>query len=246
MLGGKKTPRARPQERARAADAKPNASKPLTQAPGGKPRARRKGAKATRQPVARTHERARPAAKPTRPTTERRPAGAGATAPHHAPQRRRDHASGRRNGGEAGGDGAGRAALGRDCWPPTPCHQRRKTPRKDAQAASAADAEREGQGAPANPPELLGLHPLGRGRARQKRGAAARRPPTAFRCRRSGWADGVSLPSLPRFMACGEQLSPFCRKNAQKGEKRKKGLVFVYVIVIYSGHGCMSPTERSV
>ena len=106
-----------------------------------------------------------------------------------------------------------------------------KTPRKDAQAASAADAEREGQGAPANPPELLGLHPLGRGRTRQKRGAAARRPPTAFRCRRilcdgrrSGWADGVSLPSLPRFMACGEQLSPFCRKNAQKGEKRKKGL----------------------
>lgn len=95
------------------------------QAPGGKPRARRKGAKATRQPVARTHERARPAAKPTRPTTERRPAGAGATAPHHAHQRRRDHASGRRNGGEAGGDGAGRAALGRDCWPPTPCHQRR-------------------------------------------------------------------------------------------------------------------------
>ena len=95
------------------------------QAPGGKPRARRKGAKATRQPVARTHERARPAAKPTRPTTERRPAGAGATAPHHEHQRRRDHASGRRNGGEAGGDGAGRAALGRDCWPPTPCHQRR-------------------------------------------------------------------------------------------------------------------------
>ena len=125
LLGGKKTPRARPQERARAADAKPNASKPPTQAPGGKPRARRKGAKATRQPVARTHERARPAAKPTRPTTERRPAGAGATAPHHAHQRRRDHASGRRNGGEAGGDGAGRAALGRRSKPPTPCHQRR-------------------------------------------------------------------------------------------------------------------------
>ena len=143
---------------------------------------------------------------------------------HPTPQHGRDHASGRRRGGEAGGDGAGRAALGRRSKPPTPCHQRRKTPRKDAQAASAADAKREGQGAPANPPELLGLHPLGRGRTRQKRGAAARRPPTAFRCRRSGWADGVSLPSLPRFMACGEQLSPFCRKNAQKGEKRKKGL----------------------
>ena len=102
MLGGKKTPRARPQERARAADAKPNASKPLTQAPGGKPRARRKGAKATRQPVARTHERARPAAKPTRPTTERRPAGAGATAPPpRAPEtaRPRQRTAKRRRGG---------------------------------------------------------------------------------------------------------------------------------------------------
>ena len=118
VVRGEKTPRSRPQERARAADAQPNASKPPTQAAGGAPRPRRQGAKATRQPAARTHERARPAAKPTRPTTERRPAGAGATAPHHAHQRRRDHASGRRNGGEAGGDGAGRAALGRDCWPP--------------------------------------------------------------------------------------------------------------------------------
>ena len=44
---------------------------------------------------------------------------------HHALRRRRDHASGRRRGGEAGGDGAGRAALGRRSEPPTPCHQRR-------------------------------------------------------------------------------------------------------------------------
>lgn len=102
MLGGKKTPRARPQERARAADAKPNASKPPTQAAGGAPRPRRQGAQATRQPVARTHERARPAAKPTRPTTERRPAGAGATAPPpRAPEtaRPRQRTAKRRRGG---------------------------------------------------------------------------------------------------------------------------------------------------
>ena len=102
MLGGKKTPRARPQERARAADAKPNASKPPTQAAGGAPRPRRKGAKATRQPVTRTHGRARPAAKPTRPTTERRPAGAGATAPPpRAPEtaRPRQRTAKRRRGG---------------------------------------------------------------------------------------------------------------------------------------------------
>lgn len=88
------------------------------QAPGGKPRARRKGAKATRQPVTRTHERARPAAKPTRPTTERRPAGAGVAPPPPHAQQRHDHARGRRNGGETGGDGAGRAALGRGNRPP--------------------------------------------------------------------------------------------------------------------------------
>lgn len=72
------------------------------QAPGGKPRARRKGAKATRQPVTRTHGRARPAAKPTRPTTERRPAGAGATAPPpRAPEtaRPRQRTAARRRGG---------------------------------------------------------------------------------------------------------------------------------------------------
>lgn len=102
MLGGKKTPRARPQERARAADAKPNASKPPTQAAGGAPRPRREGAQATRQPVTRTHGRARPAAKPTRPTTERRPAGAGATAPPpRAPEtaRPRQRTAKRRRGG---------------------------------------------------------------------------------------------------------------------------------------------------
>ena len=30
-----------------------------------------------------------------------------------------------KDGGEAGGDGAGRAALGRESQPPLPCHQRR-------------------------------------------------------------------------------------------------------------------------
>ena len=147
----------------------------------------------------------------SRPTSTPRPAAARPRT--RTAERRRDGRRRRRPGGTRTQEQSATHATSAE-----------KTPRKDAQAASAADAEREGQGAPANPPELLGLHPLGRGRTRQKRGAAARRPPTAFRCRRSGWADGVSLPSLPRFMACGEQLSPFCRKNAQKGEKRKKGL----------------------
>lgn len=88
------------------------------QAAGGAPRPRRKDAQATRQPVTRTHERARPAAKPPRPPTRRRPAGAGVAPPPPHAQQQHDHARGRRNGGETGGDGAGRAALGRDCWPP--------------------------------------------------------------------------------------------------------------------------------
>ena len=116
-------------------EAKQNASAPphADQAPRGRQRKRPEASRGRAgrthrnggKPVTRTRNRARPAAKPTRPTTERRPAGAGATAPHHAHQRRRDHASGRRNGGEAGGDGAGRAALGRESQPPLPCHQRR-------------------------------------------------------------------------------------------------------------------------
>ena len=133
---------------------RPNAAHPPTQAPVGGPRARRQDAKATRQPVAQTQTGARPAAKPPRPPTRRRPAGAGATAPHHAHQRRRDHASGRRNGGEAGGDGAGRAALGRDCWPPTPCHQRR-VPHRAAQAArpTQTGATSTGRRTGARPPD---------------------------------------------------------------------------------------------
>lgn len=42
---------------------------------------------------------------------------------------------------KAGGDGAGRAALGRDCWPPTPCHQRRK---KATQGRASRERGRRG------------------------------------------------------------------------------------------------------
>ena len=95
------------------------------------------GAKATRQPVTRTHERARPAAKPTRPTAQRRPAGAGVAPPPPHAQQRHDHASGRRRGGEAGGDGAGRAALGRGNRPP-PMPSAQNAP--FGRISSAADA----------------------------------------------------------------------------------------------------------
>lgn len=168
----------------------------------------------------------------------------------HAPAR---HADARESAasGQADQTDDGEAASGRGSRPTS-------TPRPAAARPRTRTAERRRDGRRRRRPggtrtqeqAAYSLPPAQKnatqGRASRERGATARRPPTAFRCRRSGWADGVSLPSLPRFMACGEQLSPFCRKNAQKGEKRKKGLVFVYVIVIYSGRGCMSPTERSV
>lgn len=197
------------------------------QAPGGKPRARRKGAKATRQPVTRTHGRARPAAKPTRPTAQRRPAGAGATAPHHAHQRRRDHASGRRRGGEAGGDGAGRAALGRDCWPPTPLPSAQGAPLSRRSSAADADGSDE-HGAQAggtaagrgtlSPSAQSSARPSGRatgqatGRKADGRGGAAggRFWPPVRLCGgffRWWW---IAVPILPQKRQKG-------RKNAKKG-----------------------------
>lgn len=183
------------------------------QAAGGAPRPRRKGAKATRQPVTRTHERARPAAKPTRPTTERRPAGAGATAPHHAHQRRRDHASGRRNGGEAGGDGAGRAALGRDCWPPTPCHQRRAH-------LSSASAARPTQTGATSTGRRPGGTAAGRG---EPKGAAQTPLPRAQRgARPSGRATG---------QATGRKA------DGRDGAAGESGRLFASVAVFSAGGG---------
>lgn len=178
------------------------------------------------------HERARPAAKPTRPTTERRPAGAGATAPHHAHQRRRDHASGRRNGGEAGGDGAGRAALGRRSKPPLPCHQRRTAHR----AASAAR------------PTQTGATSTGRRPGARPPGAAARRARNKLPCpaprAAQGRADGQpgKPPGAKRTGATAQRANLaacaplwrffslvvgsgayFVEKTLERAKKRKKG-----------------------
>lgn len=206
------------------------------QAAGGAPRPRRKGAKATRQPVARTHERARPAAKPTRPTTERRPAGAGATAPHHAHQRRRDHASGRRNGGEAGGDGAGRAALGRDCWPPTPCHQRRAhlssaSAARPTQTGATSTGRRPG----ARPPDAANRRarhklpcPAPRGAQGQADGQPGK-PPGAKRtgatAQRANLA--VCAPLWRFFSLVVGSCASFAEKALERAKKRKKGLEIV-------------------
>ena len=244
MLGGKKTPRSRPQERARAADAKPNASKPPTQAPGGKPRARRKGAKATRQPVARTHERARPAAKPTRRTAQRRPAGAGVAPPPPHAQQRHDHASGRRRGGAAGGDGAGRAALGRRSQPPTPCHQRR-TPHRAAQAArpTQTEATSTGRRTGARPPDAVARRTRNKLPCPAPRAAQGRadgqpgKPPGAKRTGATAQRGAILAACAPLwrfFSAVGDiQCHPHVR-TPQNGEKSLDlGLVLCALIVLY-------------
>lgn len=214
------------------------------QAAGGAPRPRRKDAQATRQPVTRTHGRARPAAKPPRPPTRRRPAGAGVAPPPPHAQQRHDHARGRRNGGETGGDGAGRAALGRDCWPPPPLpsaqkkrHARTRKPRARPTWRPAHHGGRR-------------IHPCADRRASGRARSGARperrradRPPLV-----GAW-DGLTVFLCPLCRFFGAVVGcyvSFPRKTPRRAKKRKIGLAFVYVIVIYSGCGCMSPTERSV
>lgn len=140
----------------------------------------------------------------SRPTSTPRPAAARPRT--RTAERRRDGRRRRR----PGGTGARLLAA------PSPAVSAEKTPRKDAQAASAADVE-------ASAPRRAQIPPL-RGsqsfRARPQRctaRAAARRPPTAGR--RLGWPDSVSLPSLPFFRGCCGLLCLFSAKNAQKGEK---------------------------
>ena len=154
--------------------------------------------------------------RPSRPDGRRR-GGQRAREPPHlhpTPQLGRDHASGRRRGGQGG--------------------RRRRRPggtRTREQAAThAISAEkrhartRKPQARPTWRPAHHGgrrFHPCADRRAsgRARSGARPERRRADRWC--LGWPDSVSSPSLPRFTAFGEQLSPFCRKNAQKGEKRK-------------------------
>ena len=111
-------------------------------------RGRERGREAGRQPAEGTQNRARPAAKPPRPTTERRPAGAEAAPPRPTPQHGANHASGRRNGGETDGDGAGRAETGRESQAaaPPPAQKKSRTERHSTRATDAEAANHGGHG----------------------------------------------------------------------------------------------------
>lgn len=139
------------------------------------------------------------------PTSTPRPAAARPRT--RTAERRRDGRRRRRPGGTGAREQAVTHAISAE-----------KTPRKDAQAASAADVEASAPRRAQIPP----LHGSQSFRARPQRctaRAAARRPPTAGR--RLGWPDSVSLPSLPFFRGCCGLLCLFAAKNAQKGEKTR-------------------------
>lgn len=137
--GGGRGTRPRETERTTPPHRQPNAETAASDSARRRAAGAKQGAEAGRQPAEGTQNRARPAAKPPRPTTERRPAGAEAAPPRPTPQHGANHASGRRHGGETDGDGAGRADRTRK---PSrrPRHQRKKTAKQDA-TARAADAE---------------------------------------------------------------------------------------------------------
>lgn len=109
-------------------------------------RGRERGQEAGRQPAEGTQNRARPAAKPPRPTTERRSAGAEAAPPRPTPQHGANHASGRRNGGETDGDGAGRAETGRESQAAAPRPPAQKKSQAERHSTRATDAEAANHG----------------------------------------------------------------------------------------------------
>lgn len=122
---------------------------PPTTAPGGAPRARnRTGSRTT----ARRGDAKQSAASGQAAQTDAGKDGQRAREPPHpAPRhsRERDHASGRRNGGETDGDGAGRAETGRESQAAArkpPAQKKSRTERHSTRATDAEAASHGGHG----------------------------------------------------------------------------------------------------
>lgn len=146
--GGRGTTR-RETERTTPPHRQPNAGTAASNSARRRAAGAKQDAEAGQQPAEGTQNRARPAAKPPRPTTERRPAGAEAAPPRPTPQHGANHASGRRHGGETDGDGAGRAAeTGRESQAaaPPPAQKKSRTERHSTRATDAEAASHGGHG----------------------------------------------------------------------------------------------------
>ena len=146
--GGGRGTRPRETERTTPPHRQPNAETAASDSARRRAAGAKQDAEAGRQPAEGTQHRARPAAKPPRPTTERRPAGAEAAPPRPTPQHGANHASGRRNGGETDGDGAGRAETGRESQAaaPPPAQKKSRTERHSTRATDAEAASHGGHG----------------------------------------------------------------------------------------------------
>ena len=147
--GGGRGTRPRETERTTPPHRQPNAETAANDSARRRAAGAKQGAEAGRQPAEGTQNRARPAAKPPRPTTERRPAGAEAAPPRPTPQHGANHASGRRNGDETDGDGAGRAETGRESQaaaPKPPAQKKSQTERHSTRATDAEAANHGGHG----------------------------------------------------------------------------------------------------
>lgn len=147
--GGGRGTRPRETERTTPPHRQPNAGTAASNSARRRAAGAKQDAEAGRQPAEGTQNRARPAAKPPRPTTERRPAGAEAAPPRPTPQHGANHASGRRHGGETDGDGAGRAAeTGRESQAaaPPPAQKKSRTERHSTRATDAEAASHGGHG----------------------------------------------------------------------------------------------------
>ena len=147
--GGGRGTRPRETERTTPPHRQPNAGTAASTSARRRAAGAKQDAEAGRQPAEGTQNRARPAAKPPRPTTERRPAGAEAAPPRPTPQHGANHASGRRHGGETDGDGACRAAeTGRESQAaaPPPAQKKSRTERHSTRATDAEAASHGGHG----------------------------------------------------------------------------------------------------
>lgn len=147
--GGGRGTRPRETERTTPPHRQPNAGTAASDSARRRAAGAKQDAEGGRQPAEGTQNRARPAAKPPRPTTERRPAGAEAAPPRPTPQHGANHASGRRHGGETDGDGAGRAAeTGRESQAaaPPPAQKKSRTERHSTRATDAEAASHGGHG----------------------------------------------------------------------------------------------------
>lgn len=208
------------------------------QAAGGAPRPRTRGRKTAAgiPSRGRTGERGQ---RPSRPDGRRRGGQrARELLPHHhARQLGRDHASGRRRGGAAGGDGAGRAALGRDCWPPTPCHQR-------GAHLSGASAARPTQTGATSTGRRPGARPPGaehsRPALRVAQGQADAQPGKPPGAQRTGAAARRGR-FWPPVRLCGgffrlwviSHASPHARTPQNGAKSLDLGLVLCALIVLY-------------